>query len=179
MWSLASERAKGLSNLSGDVKTPLTIDPNYLPGFVFTRQYGFRIVQSLKNVAFGVSLENPQTITGGSACPAAPACLAVRQPGVQSSSYNAVNGTYSYNLGPDIIGKVAVDPGWGHYEAFAIGRFPHYQWYRGGSDGRLNPILATAASAAASARRSSVSTATSVSPHVRLGRRPLRLHHSL
>ena len=131
MWSLASERAKGLSNLSGDVKTPLTIDPNYLPGFVFTRQYGFRIVQSLKNVAFGVSLENPQTITGGSACPAGTCLFGGSTSGVQSSSYNAVNGTYSYNLGPDIIGKVAVDPGWGHYEAFAIGRFPHYQWYPG------------------------------------------------
>jgi hypothetical protein len=62
MWSLTAERAKGLSNLSGDVKTPLTIDPNYVPGFVWTRQYGFRVVQTLKHVAFGVSLENPQTM---------------------------------------------------------------------------------------------------------------------
>jgi Skp family chaperone for outer membrane proteins len=131
MWSLTAERAKGLSNLSGDVKTPLTIDPNYLPGFVWTRQYGFRIVQSLKHAAFGISLENPQTITGGSACPAGTCLFGGSTSGVQSSSYNAVNGTYSYNLGPDIIGKVAIDPGWGHYEAFAIGRFPHYEWYPG------------------------------------------------
>jgi hypothetical protein len=129
MWSLTAERAKGLSNLSGDVKTPLTIDPNYVPGFVWTRQYGFRIVQSLKHAAFGISLENPQTITGGSSCPAGACLFGGSTSGVQSSSYNAVNGTYSYNLGPDIIGKVAVDPGWGHYEAFAIGRFPHYEYY--------------------------------------------------
>jgi hypothetical protein len=129
MWSLTAERAKGLSNLSGDVKTPLTIDPNYVPGFVWTRQYGFRIVQSLKHAAFGISLENPQTITGGSSCPAGACLFGGSTSGVQSSSYNAVNGTYSYNLGPDIIGKVAIDPGWGHYEAFAIGRFPHYEYY--------------------------------------------------
>ena len=130
MWSLAAERGKGLSNLSGDVKTPLTIDPNYVPGFVWTRQYGFRVVQTMKNVAFGISLENPQTIAGGSACPANYCLFGTTS--AQSSSYNAVNGTYSFNLGPDIIGKVAVDPGWGHYEAFAIGRFPHYLWYPGG-----------------------------------------------
>jgi hypothetical protein len=130
MWSLTAERAKGLSNLSGDVKTPLTIDPNYVPGFVWTRQYGFRVVQSFQHVAFGISLENPQTITGGTGCPATGAtvtCLYGASTTAQSSSYNAVNATYSYNLGPDIIAKVAVDPGWGHYEAFAIGRFPHYQ----------------------------------------------------
>jgi hypothetical protein len=128
MWSLSAERAKGLSNLSGDVKTPLTIDPNYVPGFVWTRQYGFRIVDTMKHVAFGISLENPQTITGGSSCTQGTVtCLYGASTTAQSSSYNAVNATYSYNLGPDIIGKVAVDPGWGHYEAFAIGRFPHYQ----------------------------------------------------
>jgi type II secretory pathway pseudopilin PulG len=128
MWSLAAERAKGLSNLSGDVKTPQTIDPNYVPGFVWTRQYGFRVVETMKHVAFGISLENPQTITGGSSCTQGTVtCLYGASTTAQSSSYNAVNATYSYNLGPDIIAKVAVDPGWGHYEAFAIGRFPHYE----------------------------------------------------
>jgi hypothetical protein len=129
MWSLTAERSKGLSNLSGDVKTPLTIDPNYVPGFVWTRQYGFRAVQTMKHVAFGISLENAQTLQGGSNCPAGTCLWGTAS--AQSSSYNAVNGTYSLNLGPDIIGKVAVDPGWGHYEAFAIGRFPHYVWYPG------------------------------------------------
>jgi len=155
MWSLTAERAKGLSNLSGDVKTPLTIDPNYLPGFVWNRQFGFRIVQNFKHSAFGVSLENAQTIQGGSSCPTATvggvvsaSCLfAGSTAGVQSSSYNAVNGTYTYNLGPDIIAKVAIDPGWGHYEAFAIGRFPHYQYYP-------NYALGGAAGAAGSVTKS-------------------------
>jgi hypothetical protein len=127
MWSLAAEHAKGLSNFSGDIKTPQTIDPNYVPGFVWARQYGFAVIKNGKQLSYGISLENAQTLQGGSTCPAG-SCL-WGTAAAQSSSYNAVNGTYSYNLGPDIIGKVAVDPGWGHYEAFAIGRFPHYEYY--------------------------------------------------
>jgi Skp family chaperone for outer membrane proteins len=129
MWSLAAERAKGLSNFSGDVKTPQVIDPNYLPGFVWARQYGFALLKAGNKVSYGVSLENAQTLTGGSGCPAGSCLYGGSTAGVQSSSYNAVNGTYSYNLGPDIIAKVAVDPGFGHYEVFAIGRFPHYEYY--------------------------------------------------
>jgi Skp family chaperone for outer membrane proteins len=135
MWSLAAERAKGLSNFSGDIKTPQTIDPNYVPGFVWARQYGFAVIKNGKQLSYGISLENAQTLQGGSNCPTSTvggvtsaACL-WGTASAQSSSYNAVNGTYSYNLGPDIIAKVAVDPGWGHYEAFAIGRFPHYEYY--------------------------------------------------
>jgi hypothetical protein len=169
MWSLAAERAKGLSNFSGDVKTPQTIDPNYVPGFVWARQYGFAVLKNGKQVSYGVSIENAQTLAGN-ACPTAtnatsttPAtaiyasCLlgggsdpvtyvttglsgttgtttgsvpsGTSGSGVQGSSFNNFSGTYSYNLGPDLIAKVAVDPGWGHYEAFAIGRFPHYQVY--------------------------------------------------
>ena len=129
MWSLAAERAKGLSNFSGDVKTPQTIDPNYVPGFVWARQYGFAVIENGKHISYGVSLENAQTLQGGSNCPAGSCVWGTAA--AQSSSYNAVNGTYSYNLGPDVIGKVAVDPGkgLGHYEFFAIGRFPHYEYY--------------------------------------------------
>jgi hypothetical protein len=170
MWSLATEHAKGLSNFSGDMKTPLTIDPNYVPGFVWARQYGFAVLKSGTHASYGISLENAQTLQGGSNCPTAtnatataPAtaiyseCLfgggsdpvtyvtsglsgstgttttsvpgSTSGSGVQGSSYNNFSGTYSYNLGPDVIGKIAVDPGWGHYEAYAIGRFPHYQIY--------------------------------------------------
>lgn len=32
LWSLATEDKKGISNLSGDIMTPLTIDPNYAAG---------------------------------------------------------------------------------------------------------------------------------------------------
>jgi Skp family chaperone for outer membrane proteins len=62
LWSLATEDKKGLSNLSGDIMTPLTIDPNYSVGFVWTRQYGFRVTKSFDKAAFGVAVENPQLL---------------------------------------------------------------------------------------------------------------------
>ena len=62
MWSLATEDKKGLSNISGDIMTPQTIDPNYNVGFVWTRQYGFRVTKSVKWAAFGVAIENPQVL---------------------------------------------------------------------------------------------------------------------
>ncbi len=62
LWSLVTEDKKGISNLSGDILTPLTIDPNYNTGFVWTRQYGFRITKTYKHAAFGVAAENPQLI---------------------------------------------------------------------------------------------------------------------
>ena len=62
MWSLATEDKKGLSNLSGDIMTPQTIDPNYVVGFVWTRQYGFRVTKTFAKSAFGVAVENPQLL---------------------------------------------------------------------------------------------------------------------
>jgi hypothetical protein len=62
MWSLATEDRTGISNASSDIMTPLTIDPNYVTGFVWTRQYGFRVVKSFNKAAFGVAAENPQLL---------------------------------------------------------------------------------------------------------------------
>jgi hypothetical protein len=60
LWSLATEDKKGLSNLSGDIMTPQTVDPNYVVGFVWTRQYGFRVTKTWDKFALGVAAENPQ-----------------------------------------------------------------------------------------------------------------------
>lgn len=63
MWSLATETKKGLSTLSGDVASPQTIDPNYNAGFVWTRQYGFRVTKTVSpKFGFGIGIENPQTL---------------------------------------------------------------------------------------------------------------------
>jgi hypothetical protein len=62
MWSLATEDKKAISNLSGDIMTPQTIDPNYVTGFVWERQYGFRVTKTGKWASFGVALENPQVL---------------------------------------------------------------------------------------------------------------------
>ena len=164
LWSLATEDKKGLSNISGDIMTPQTIDPNYVTGFVWTRQYGFRVTKSFNKVAFGVAAENPQVLytaslagntpyavlgsagnNGGNYNAAISASATTtyvqnytQQPG--STSYLPVYNTVvantnianlSFNKAPDVIVKVALDPGWGHYEVFGIGRFAHETVYPG------------------------------------------------
>jgi hypothetical protein len=50
--------------------------------------------------------------------------------------YKTLNGcadiaTLSFNYAPDVILKLALDPGWGHYEIFGIGGFAHETVYPG------------------------------------------------
>ena len=95
---------------------PKTIDPSYNVGFVFTRQYGLRVTQNIGDkVAVAFAIENPQaTLTthgnGGN--------YLLGENGA-SNSYNTT-ATYSFNPSPDVIAKVAFDPGVGHYEVFGI-----------------------------------------------------------
>jgi hypothetical protein len=172
LWSLATEDKKGISNLSGDIMTPQTIDPNYVAGFVWTRQYGFRVTKTFKNVAFGVAVENPQLLysaalagntpyailgaagANGGNYNAAISGLSGLTTYVQSYSnlktydnvgnvvdtyvrnYNTVSANsnisnYSFNQAPDVLVKIAVDPGWGHYEIFGIAGFAHETVYPG------------------------------------------------
>ena len=63
MWSLATETPQGLSN--GTEVLPGTIDPQYNAGFVWTRQYGFRVTKDFSKKFFlGASARerrNPQS----------------------------------------------------------------------------------------------------------------------
>jgi hypothetical protein len=171
MWSMATEDKKGISNLSGDIMTPQTIDPNYVPGFVWTRQYGFRVTKTFKNIAFGVAAENPQLLYTASLAGNTPYAVIGSQ-GTNGGNYNGginactpatsivnytnqadlsatggaaaiavpvyktVNGcanlaNLSFNQAPDMIAKIAIDPGWGHYEIFGIAGFAHETVYPG------------------------------------------------
>ena len=150
LWSLATEDKKGLSNLSGDIMTPQTIDPNYNAGFVWTRQYGFRVTYSAPKFAVGIAAENPQVLGPGGTVSLNPGVAYLwGQPGNNGGLDNGAasgastvtpscttNGTtvtctpvvlplvttYAINPAPDFIAKIAFDPGWGHYEVFGISR---------------------------------------------------------
>jgi hypothetical protein len=130
-WSMATEDARGMLNRTE--LTPQTIDPNYVPGFVWERQYSFRVVKSFNDKFWaGVSLENPQTLSLGGTLPSNIVVLlgsagnngglynGSGAPGASSSGNVA---SYSFNLAPDIIAKVAADSPFGHYELFGIARF--------------------------------------------------------
>ena len=119
-WSLVTEVAKGISidddmGKTNDVR-PKTIDPSYNVGFDFARQYGIRLTKTFNDkVAIGISLENASATltTHGNV-----SNYLLGEAG-DSKSYNSTT-TYSFNPAPDIIAKIAFDPGFGHYEIFGL-----------------------------------------------------------
>jgi Skp family chaperone for outer membrane proteins len=88
MWSLATEGKIGIPSAPGDITTPQTIDPNYLPGFVWTRQYGLRVVKSFDKMAFGISIENPQLLYSATLAGNTPYAV-LGSAGANGGNYNA------------------------------------------------------------------------------------------
>jgi type II secretory pathway pseudopilin PulG len=88
LWSLATEDKKGISNLSGDIMTPQTIDPNYVVGFVWTRQYGFRVTKTFDKMAFGIAAENPQLLYSAALAGSTPYAI-LGSAGANGGNYNA------------------------------------------------------------------------------------------
>jgi hypothetical protein len=137
MWSLVTETRQGLDNRAEAL--PMTIDPQYTVGFSWARQYAFRVVKNLGSKAWvGFSVENAQeTVTthGNTAN-----SFLIGSQGNSGGLYNAaINGcsttlnssgapvttctnlaNYSFNPSPDFIGKLAFQPGFGHYEVFGV-----------------------------------------------------------
>jgi hypothetical protein len=139
MWSLVTETKVGEDNRTEAL--PMTIDPQYTVGFSWARQYGFRVVKNFSNKAwFGFSVENSQETltTHGNTTDS----FLIGSQGNSGGLYNAaINGcsstlsgspvssvtttctniaNYSFNSSPDFIGKLAFQPGFGHYEVFGI-----------------------------------------------------------
>jgi hypothetical protein len=132
MWSLVTETKHGVDNRSEAL--PMTIDPQYTVGFSWARQYALRLSKNIDNkVWFAVSLENPQaTVTshgnannfligsagaGGGLYNAGITTCTTSSTGVTTCSPAA---TYAFNPSPDIIAKLAFEPGFGHYEVFGV-----------------------------------------------------------
>jgi hypothetical protein len=143
-WTLATEDKKGIFNRQENL--PLVIDPQYNVGFTWGRQYGFRVVKDFGGkFAVGFSVEAPQATIGGRGfstvttinSAAAPSTIItsgattattgnffLNAPGAGGGLYNAFDSTgYTVNKAPDLIFKVAADPGFGHYEVFGIVSF--------------------------------------------------------
>jgi len=136
MWSLATETKHGTDNRTEAL--PMTIDAAYTAGFTWARQYGFRVSKNFGNkVWFAVAVENSQeTITshnnasnflfgsaganGGVYNGAITTCTTANNSSGSpvTTCTNAAN--YSFNPSPDIIAKLAFEPGFGHYEIFGI-----------------------------------------------------------
>ena len=137
MWSLVTETKVGLDNRSE--ATPLTIDPQYTVGFSWARQYGFRVTKNINNKIWaGFSVENSQETltTHGNIANSYLLGSQGNAGGLYNSAVNGCSTTlnsagapvttcsnvanYSWNGSPDFIGKLAFQPGFGHYEIFGI-----------------------------------------------------------
>jgi hypothetical protein len=143
-WTLATENKKGIVNRQEAL--PLQIDPQYVVGFTWARQYGARVVKDFGGkFALAASIEAPQTTLGGRGfssvttinAGAAPSTIVtsgattaitgnffLNAPGAGGGLYNAFDANgYTTNKAPDLLFKAALDPGFGHYELFGIVSF--------------------------------------------------------
>jgi uncharacterized coiled-coil protein SlyX len=110
-WSMFTPNRKGLSPLPSDIFYSQNMDTNYQAGLVWARQTQFRfIAHPNENLAFGVSLENPEQYIGGSAGAPTITLPSGTIGSTAGSQFN--NGASNYgapNLHPDIIFKAAYD----------------------------------------------------------------------
>lgn len=127
-WSFVTAEKTGMMPRQENI--PQTIDGQYVPGFSWLRVAQIRFVQKFSDVvSAGISLENPAALVTSNATAGAPALASMfNNPGA-SNSFTAGNNTTATNIStdylPDVIVKVAFDPGWGHYEVFGLNR-----WFR-------------------------------------------------
>ena len=131
MWSLATENRKGIRNLQEWI--PLVIDPQYVVGFTWARQYGARVVKSFGDkFAVAAAVEGSQATVGGRGFSTYTNTSAtgatttyqnsfVFAPGAGGGLFNFSDPTgYSVNKTPEFVFKAAMDPGWGHYEVLGV-----------------------------------------------------------
>jgi hypothetical protein len=130
-WSLVTMNKAGI--VPREENIPMTIDAQYVPGFTWTRNPQVRLVRDFgSTVSAGLSVEAPQTIlTGGKLTTSSlPNNYTYQLANTNNYAYTTgttnnsnLPGSMSLDQYPDIVGKVAFDPGFGHYEAYGLARF--------------------------------------------------------
>lgn len=117
-WSMVTETSNLLAR--GSEILPGTIDSQYEAGFMWTRQYSFRVVKNFDRAfAIGVAAENAETLNPSGQN--LPTNLLMGSAGNGGGLYNAT-ANYSFSKTPDLVAKIAAEPGWGHWELIGIGR---------------------------------------------------------
>ncbi len=142
-WSLVTGFKSGLTPRQENI--PLTIDGQYLPGFNWLRVPQIRMTEKFNETfAASVAVENPAAQITSNASSGAPALPVMFNNLGATNSFSPTNGaggctttapgaTCTVTAGalnnvttdylPDVVVKVALDPGFGHFEAFATERF--------------------------------------------------------
>ena len=123
-WSLATGSTVGITPRKELI--PATIDASYVVGWVYTRAPQIRVVKDFGGKFWlGASIEAPQETYSSAVLTASPATL----PNGSTLTFNNPGGgylnqlaNYSYDTAPDVVIKAAADTGFGHYEAYGLGR---------------------------------------------------------
>jgi len=147
-WGLVTEDGK-----STDVRTekiPNTVDSQYLVGYSWVRQPGFRVQQRFGDVTknaftLALSLEQAQITNftvSSTIASAIPANFFFAGPGQNGGLYNAAGNvgagntagtgaitTYANNVAPDVIVKAAYDLPKAHFELGGLARFLRDYYY--------------------------------------------------
>jgi hypothetical protein len=126
-WSLLTTYRKGIELRQEMV--PMTIDLQHVPGYNWARQWSVRVTKNFhKNMWAALAVENPETTLNVTNPPTGVfgfnTSTNATSPGsaLTLSNTPGANGV-STDIAPDLIGKLVFEPGWGHYEIKAIGRF--------------------------------------------------------
>lgn len=118
-WSLITMNKKGIDPRGEWI--PATIDSQYVVGFNWARLWSVRVAKKFSDtVTAAFSVENPQTLFNSLTIP--PTLEGFSNTPLTASAGSQLANPPSVNLAPDMIAKVAFDPGWGHYEIKALGR---------------------------------------------------------
>jgi hypothetical protein len=125
-WSLLTTNQQGIATLVE--LRPGGEDGQYVVGFTWTRQRAIRITKNFNNKIWtAFALETPDTTYSAAFVPANIMGLNTSEnaaTGVNLLPFlpNYSNG-FSTSFVPDLVAKVAVEPGSGHFEIKALGRF--------------------------------------------------------
>ena len=125
MWSLLTTNRQGMANLQ-ELK-PGGEDANFVVGFTWTRERAVRVTQNFNNrVWVGVALENPESTYSAAFVP--PNVMGLNTSPNAATGVNLLPFLANYSngqsttLAPDLVAKIAYEPGWGHFEIKALGR---------------------------------------------------------
>jgi len=137
-WSLVTLFKSGLIPRQENI--PWTIDAQYVVGFDWLRNPSVRIVKDWdKQVWLGIEASSPQAVFTGAAPFGAGGVLST----FNCNSQLDPQASCSLDFMPDVTVKLAVDPGWGHFEVFGLAR---------GFRDRIIPGGSTATSSGTTAR---------------------------
>lgn len=129
-WSLLTPGRAGI--VARQESLPETIEASMLAGQTWSRQWQVRIVKDFfhHRLWTGLSIENPATLYDTTGFSNSNGAVSMPNGSTVTIGENGVGLTndtanFSNEIAPDVIGKVAYDPVWGHYEMEGILHFPH------------------------------------------------------